>query len=310
MSSGIFNINIKKNKLFEKLCYFTQPELKNYLVQKLGMEKGDGWCYRQGTFPVLLTAHMDTVHKVQCKKVKYWINKNEQTVVTSDVGIGGDDRCGIYMILKILEKVDCFVLFCEDEEIGSVGARKFIKTDLCKNLKGKFKYIIELDRAHDRDAVFYDDDNKEFHKFITKEFWKEDYGSFSDICVLSPEMGISSVNLSCGYYGAHTTSESVILDELERSIEETIKLLDRTDVNAEPYEYEEMRYSYSAYDNWYSLYDGVPKKKLFDEKILEVLLSDGTYLNTAGDSCEECWMNFFMENRTVCFMDICDYYFY
>lgn len=323
MSGAIFSV--KKNKLFEKICCFKQQNLKNYLVQKLGMEKGDGWCYRQGTFPVLLTAHMDTVHKLQCNKVKYEIGAKGETIVSSNVGIGGDDRCGIYMILRILERVDCSVLFCEDEEIGSVGAGKFVKTDLCKSLKGKFKYIIELDRAHNNDAVFYDDDNEAFHKFVTEEFWKEDFGSWSDICTLSPELEISSVNLSCGYYRAHTTSEYVVLEEMERSIEETIKLLDRTDVNAKPFEYiERIKYYgnnwwHGLYDNYnysdhYSYFGSYKEKETVEDDyepyvVMEVVTVNGDYLMTSGESENECWANLFMENPTLCWNDVCDYYF-
>ena len=93
--------NIKHNKEFEKVCTMTQKELKNHLKQKFNMQSGDGWLYREGTFPVLLTAHMDTVHQKQCRKVKYMRLADGREVITSNVGIGGDDRCGIYMIQKI-----------------------------------------------------------------------------------------------------------------------------------------------------------------------------------------------------------------
>lgn len=329
MSSAIFN-NIKHNKEFEKLCRLDKKRLKNYLIERLNMQHGDGWCYREGTFPVLLTAHMDTVHKKQCKRITYFRNTAGQVVTTSPEGIGGDDRCGIYMALKILEKVDCSVLFCEDEEVGSIGAGKFVKTDLCESLKGKFKYIIELDRANDHDAVFYEDDNKDFHEFVTKEFWKETWGSWSDICKLSPALEISSVNLSCGYYKAHTTSEFVVLDEMEKSIEETIKLLNRTDVNAEPFKFIKQVYKYVGaysnrnsrlwdYEDYYGSYYryGYNSKKIEnneledddDEMILEVMLTTGEELMITGKTTDECWKNFFFENTTICAEDICDYWF-
>ena len=247
-----------RNKLFEKICKMGQDKLKKWLVnrlEKIDPEKvvcGDGYVYYEGAFPVLLTAHMDTVHKVQCKNIKYMSLSSGKTSVYDKNGIGGDDRCGVYMTLKLLERIDCSVLFCEDEEVGSIGAGKFVETPLCESIMGKNKYIVELDRMNDRDAVFYYDDNEEFHKFITEEFWKEAHGTWSDICELSPALEISSVNLSCGYYKQHTTMEYVILEEMETAIEEVYKLLLRTDINAEPFKYVEKKYQGSSYYDWYS----------------------------------------------------------
>ncbi len=165
----------RENKLFSKLCRMPQRALKSYLVKELNMIEGDGYAFYEGTFPVLLTAHMDTVHQHLPGKIYYTKTKDEKIEAWSPNGIGGDDRCGVYMILKLMKQLDCSDLLCEDEEIGSIGAGKFIKTDLCKRLRDekKFKYIIELDRANSNDAVIYDDENDEFHDIVTKEFWKE-----------------------------------------------------------------------------------------------------------------------------------------
>ena len=252
-----------RNRLFEKICKMNQKKLKEWLTkrfEKIDPEKvvcGDGYLYYEGEFPVLLTAHMDTVHKNQCKNPKYMSLSSGKTSIYDKDGIGGDDRCGIYMALKLLERIDCSILFCEDEEVGSIGASKFVETPLCEAIEGKNKYIIELDRANDKDAVFYDDDNKEFHEFITQEFWKEAQGSWSDICELSPALKISSVNFSCGYYKAHTTMEYVILEEMETAIEEIYKVLLRTDLNAEPFKFverERPRMYYGWYGGGYGYY--------------------------------------------------------
>lgn len=328
-----------KDKLFNKLCTLTKDNLKKYLVKKLNMQSGDGYCFRQGTFPVLLTAHMDTVHKKQANNVIYTTRKDGNVIATSPDGIGGDDRCGVYMILKILEKVDCSVLFCEDEEVGSVGAKKFITTDLCKQLKDekKFKYIIELDRANANDAVFYEDDNDEFHNFVTKEFYKKRWGTWSDICTLSPALEISSVNLSCGYYLPHTTNEYVIMQEMYKSIKETIKLLNRTDVTKEPFKFIRAYSYYSSMYNYYGDYyddydferhgvyngkyktaklknmeeknDKKPNKKCCLSVKLWGVLGEKTII-TWGDSEADVWYKFFINNSSICYDDIIDYRLY
>ena len=56
------------NKEFEKICRMSQKSLKNHVKQMLkkthdDVTVADGYVYAQGKFPVLLVAHMDTVHK-------------------------------------------------------------------------------------------------------------------------------------------------------------------------------------------------------------------------------------------------------
>ena len=238
------------NKTFENICRMTQKQVKNYVVDELAKEyenvvSADGFVYAQGSYPVLLVAHMDTVHKKTPSIIAYDADKK---TASSPQGIGGDDRCGIYMILEIIKKFACSVLFCEDEEIGGVGAEKFTASPVAQGLK--FNYIIEFDRKGSRDAVFYDCDNEDFEKFITKEFFVTNYGSFSDISIIAPYLKCAAVNLSCGYYRAHTEQEYVVLAEMERVIDEACKLLDRT-TEEDKFEYIEAQHSYGGYYDYY-----------------------------------------------------------
>jgi di/tripeptidase len=245
-----------KRKKFEKICKMPQAHLKKYLAKELEKTHkeitiDDGFVYAQGTFPVLLVAHMDTVHKHLPQKFVYSKDKN---IVSDPNGIGGDDRCGVYMILEVVKRFNCSVLFCEDEEVGGIGADKFIETKLAASLD--FNYLIEFDRRGSKDAVFYDCDNPKFTEFICKDFYKEDWGSFSDIATIAPFFGVAAVNLSCGYYKAHTKDEYVVLSEMERSIEEACKILERT-TEADVFEYipAKNRWGYgSNYAGYYSGY--------------------------------------------------------
>lgn len=241
--------------IFRQICNMSQKKVKEYVTEQLNATydtviSGDGYVYAQGTFPVLLVAHMDTVHKKLPSVIVY---DKEKKALSSPNGIGGDDRCGIYMILEIIQKYNCSVLFTEDEEIGGVGAEKFTKAKFAKDLK--FNYIIEFDRRGSNDAVFYDCDNPDFEKFITRDFYKTAWGSFSDISTIAPFLKCAAVNLSCGYYNAHTTSEYVVVSEMKRSITEACKILERTTekdvfeyIEAEHYDY------YSRYDYYEQKY--------------------------------------------------------
>jgi hypothetical protein len=98
--------------------------------------------------------------------------------------------------------------------------------------------------------VFYDCDNPDFEDFITEEFYDTAYGSYSDISTLAPFLKCAAVNLSCGYYNAHTKSEYVVANEMDASIEAACKILERT-TEEDKFEYIEAKHSYGGYYSGY-----------------------------------------------------------
>ena len=165
----------------------------------------------QGEAPILLLAHLDTVHKEPVQVIR---KKKGGNILTSPQGIGGDDRCGVYALANIHEQAarKPWLLFTCDEEIGGVGAEVFAdayqKKQFPKALD-EVKMLVELDRKGSQDAVYYGCANEDFEKYITSKGFRTEFGSFSDISVVAPAMGIAAVNLSIGYYHAHTTSEYI-----------------------------------------------------------------------------------------------------
>lgn len=319
------------NKKFELICKMSQTTVKKYAEKALkkthsDITVGDGFVFAKGTFPVLLVAHMDTVHDNLPELIVYDAKLDK---MSSPNGIGGDDRCGIYMILEIVKHYNCSVLFCEDEEVGGIGAKKFIETDLAHELK--FNYAIELDRKGGNDAVFYDCDNEEFENFITKEFYKTAFGSFSDISIVAPFLGCAAVNLSCGYYNAHTKTEYVVLREMEKSIEEVCAILERTTeddkfeyIEAEHYNYykgsywgsgSSKVYSGSYYGNsafgyntgWYDTYDD-DDDVYANYYIIEYTDKNGRteWFDTYAVSEAEAIGRFLMWNPTLTYGDVTD----
>lgn len=312
---------------FAKLVKKTQPELKSYLAEFLTTHGykvtiSDGWLYgdTKDGGSVLLTAHLDTVHKEPVKSIVYTEGGN---VVSSPQGIGGDDRCGVWIITEIISKTELRppVLFCEDEEIGGVGSDKFLKAKEAKQIRRKIsdmKFIIELDRANANDAVFYDCDNPEFTDWITETTGlKEAWGSFSDISNLCPDLGIAGVNISCGYYKAHTVQEYVVLSEMKAAAETTIKLLNAAaDKSVPAFEYIEAihkPYSWSYGDADYGFGYGYKKSSYTRFGGVWISWFDGDdeledYFS--GDNLNECFGEFFRTYPTVCWNDIADYEFY
>lgn len=298
-------------KNFVDVCRMSQNEVKAYMAVYLASRgykvvSNDGYLYAEGDVPVLLVAHMDTVHRTTPNTIKEVDGK-----ISSPQGIGGDDRCGIFIIMNIVKNLHCSVLLCEDEEIGGVGARKFAKSPFIKELN--VNYMIEFDRANATDAVFYSCANEEFIDFVTDVTgYREAHGSFSDISIIAPSAKIAAVNLSCGYYKAHTTDEYVVYDEMMRTIEVAKVLIE---AECEAFEYV-TRKAPTFWDYGYQMSYGnisqytSPTKSLDIE--LEVVFTDGFTEKIgygSGKTKAEAWLDFFENYDDVCFSQITDYSF-
>lgn len=312
--------NKRMNNKFIKICKLDKNSLKKYLEKELSkyyknVISQDGFLYVKGKDKICLTAHMDTVHVNNV--VDYYVYKeNNKTIVSSPQGIGGDDRCGIYMILTILETTNLrpTIIFCEDEEIGGIGSRKFTNTKFIKDLK-KMYFLIELDRKGSDDLVYYSDTNSDFHTYLEElTGYQKNFGSFSDISNLSPACGISSVNISCGYYNAHTTSEYVVMEEMNNSIQTTIKIMEDGLKRKEQFKYKKREYKpvtshsdgYDYYTDYFSQYI-----RKFDDKITlyvqfyEDYDEQEEYIKAEDEN--EAWTKFFFTHGSVCYNDVIDY---
>lgn len=307
-------------KSFAQICKLNQFELKTYLLNHLKENNyspinDDGFLYAKGTVPVLLVAHLDTVHTnlpTQIIDVKGRLSAPE--------GIGADDRCGVFMILNIIKELHCSVLFCEDEEKGGVGVKKFCKTEHINTLD--VNYMIEFDRKNGNDAVFYACDNKDFTNFVLKATrLVKAYGSFSDISVLAPKAKIAAVNISCGYYNPHTKDEYVIYGEMLNNIERAKDLI--TTECEKPFEYITSTYKYEANDLCISKYlsqmdfmdhTKKAKSKKVDDLMLELEVLAEEYgeeqvYYATGSTKAECWADLFLSYTHLCFDNITDYSF-
>lgn len=234
--------------MFKTILSKTQNELKAFCFKELKkyykhVDNRKKFIYCKGTLPVMLVAHLDTVHKTIPTQI---FHDKEQNIMWSPQGIGGDDRCGIFSILTLLERgYRPHVLFTCDEEIGGIGATAFAGSKIpLKNIK----YLIELDRRGHNDCVFYDCGNEDFLKYVETFGFEEEYGSFSDICSISPVYDVASVNLSIGYYNEHTSSEYINLTHMNETIDKVAKMLDDSKV-APAFDYQETVYNYPSYWN-------------------------------------------------------------
>ena len=211
---------MKNNRFFLSLVCMSQCELKEFLRKELVSNYGernvsskDGYLMARGEIPVTLVAHLDTVHERLPSIDEILIEGN---CISSPNGIGGDDRCGVWIIISLIRQgMKPTVIFTEDEEIHCIGARKFITNRFALDLVKRTNFIVELDRRGNNDAVFYNCENKDFQEFIISNGWELAYGSCSDISYIAPASNRAAVNLSVAYYNPHTLSEYINLKELE-----------------------------------------------------------------------------------------------
>ena len=210
-------------KKLEDFLRSTQKQLFKLLAKKFKgkaiLSKGNFILVR-GTAPVMLVAHLDTVHTEPVKQI---CASKDENILMSPQGIGGDDRCGVFAIVKVYQsaQVKPWLLFTCDEEVGGLGAQYFCQVHsqglLPKELDA-LKFLVEIDRKGSNDAVYYDCDNSDFEAYITSKGFTTAFGSFSDISLIAPELGVAAVNLSSGYYNAHTLHEFINVNELKDTI--------------------------------------------------------------------------------------------
>ena len=219
--------------LFENILRLTEKELFGYLEEKYkdnAITKYNNFILVKGEAPIMLVAHLDTVHKEPVRDI---CRSSDRNIIMSPQGIGGDDRCGVYALEKIYElsKQKPYLLFTCGEETGGIGAYYFSNLYESGYLQKKYKelkdikLIIEIDRAHFNDAVYYDCDNKELEEYITSKGFETHDGIFSDISIIAPVMKIAAVNLSCGYYNPHTLHEYINLEELKITISKVLSIV-------------------------------------------------------------------------------------
>lgn len=204
------------------------------------------------TYPCL-AAHMDQVQKPYPKDYK--------VVETADIvfgyspsqrsqcGLGADDKCGIWIALKMLARHDVIkVAFFVGEEIGCQGSSR-ANMDFFSDVR----FVVQADRRGAFDLIteigFCDICSEEFIADIQAELfgYKPESGMMTDVEALKENgLGVSCINLSCGYYDPHTEHEYVVKADMINALNFVNHIIEKCD-KVYPHEY-----SYDKYDDYYS----------------------------------------------------------
>jgi hypothetical protein len=174
------------------------------------------------TFPTYVS-HIDTVHRhTETPKI---LLTNENTLIAylvsgnrvEQVGVGGDDRVGVFCCIKALELLpDCKAVFFVDEEIGCVGSN-----GVDMNFFNDSRFVVQLDRRGNTDFINFTNGYEVSTEEFTKEFleninftdnslYSKSQGTVTDVGTLRKRgLQVASCNLSCGYYEAHCSTEYI-----------------------------------------------------------------------------------------------------
>lgn len=236
-------------ELLETLCTLEQEQLHDYLLDTLleyyneqnVIEDHGQFLYAKGNLDVLLVAHLDTVHKVKPTLDEIFYDE-AKGVMWSPRGIGGDDRCGVFIILNILfAGYRPHIAFTWNEEIGCVGSRNMVQVfDPKEQMGANINFAIQFDRRGHQEAVYYDLYNPEFEQYITSFGFDTKIGSFTDICEICPDWGFAGVNLSAGYANEHTTNEMIFVATINDTFTKACKILDDQSANPKFFDYKEL----------------------------------------------------------------------
>lgn len=284
-----------------QLLYNLKKLLKDFGYKKIN-NKMPYFVYAEGDIPIMLVAHVDTVHRNPPKNIYF---DQEEGIMWSPDGLGADDRAGVYAIIQILKDgYRPHILFTNYEESGGIGATKFASTVLPPL---DLKFIIELDRRGFNDCVFYDCDNVNFINFIESFGFKTANGSFSDISFICPIFEVAGVNLSVGYDREHSNFETLNVFWLKNTILNVERILKTKDL--QKYEYIEKTNLSNLNNNikldiCYNCYQLFDKRLLIDIPELHSLYCTNCYEKYIS-TCRKCNKQFYDSSKTRIYCDDC-----
>ncbi len=195
-------------------------------------------------YPCVLS-HTDTVHSINEIIVREEQKPNAQgfrklalkgyTTSGKPTGIGGDDKCGVFACLTLLDELPFLkAAFFVSEETGCHGSRN-ADPEFFSNVG----YAIQFDAPEnwmitekcfgqilfDRDTEFFEKCDKVLTEGMVKEDMEYMVHPYTDVYALRSKFDFSCINFSIGYYDYHTANEYVVVEDVFKGIEHGRKMI-------------------------------------------------------------------------------------
>ena len=179
------------------------------------------------------TAHMDSVQEAHLPFIEnneplplvYGKVNDKLSVTCEGFGPGGDDKCGLLIILTLFKHLPTMkAAFFVEEEIGCLGSN-----ELDESFFSNVGYVIGYDSpgAGERAAHtcggsrlfsrnFYETHMKPIcDEFGYTKFFSEPWTDIINIC---NNTEVECMNFGSGYYNAHSNYEYIILEDVDNAI--------------------------------------------------------------------------------------------
>jgi len=238
---------MNKNNLLDTLAVQTashnEDNMRRYIIgvassiagTKLSYHGGNIYVTKgsAGTFPCVV-AHMDTVHDLYDDFKIYEANGNLfafDAKVMHQVGIGGDDKVGVFIALEMLRLFENIKLvFFTQEEIGCVGSGR-----AKLSFFGDCAFVLQCDRKGNNNFIrnngFIELFGQDFENKVAPLLGKYGYsfaeGYITDVVRLK-ELGLplAVANIACGYYQPHSDREYVNINDVEQCLNLVYDIID------------------------------------------------------------------------------------
>lgn len=183
-------------------------------------------------------AHTDTVHRVNTNLKVVQLEENDKVILTGidsetmrPSGIGGDDKCGVFLCLEMLDKLENVkVALFVSEEIGCIGSKQ-ADPKFFKNVG----YAIQYDSPKGNSMSLtlmgkrLFGEGSDFADKVSGPILEHGIDSwerhpYTDIWPLMDKFNFACLNLAAGYHNYHTDNEYVVVDEVQNAFELGLKL--------------------------------------------------------------------------------------
>ena len=196
-------------------------------------------------FPCVIS-HTDTVHNIDTINISEEMLPNAQREIKlsykayndqgKPTGIGGDDKCGVFACLTLLEELPYLkAAFFVSEETGCHGSLK-ASEDFFSNVG----YGIQFDAPEnwmitekcfgqvlfDRETEFFETCDKVLTEGMNQNDMEYMVHPYTDVYALRGKFDFSCINISIGYYNYHTKNEYVVVEDVFNGIDMGRKMIE------------------------------------------------------------------------------------
>ena len=257
----------KEDLMIQYLTDYCVEKGFNYSIDKNGsvyVTKGN-----TDVYPCVV-AHIDTVHEPVEMKINEEMLPNAQGELKlslkayekdsgNPTGIGGDDKAGVFICLKMLEQFDNIkAFFPVAEETGCHGSN-----DADKEFFKDVGYAIQFDstendtmsltlmgvKLFEQDSDFFTSVKDIILEHGLKNWYNHPY---TDTMKLKEKFDFPCLNFAAGYYNYHTPDEYVVIDDVQNTCDMAIKVIETLGQNK--YTYIHKKKLIKEYD-WLNQYD-------------------------------------------------------